>query len=326
MPCEMSAHYFVCHVCTCFLGLARTLCIRCMYGIFGREITRYTVICGAYIWFWPTLIFLCATSAQNFLCHVYTCFCVPCLHMFLYATSAHYVRHISLVCGTSVACLHVCTFCVPCLHMCLCAMFTHVFVCHVCTLCEAHQPGLWHICGMSALLHILRAVSAHVLVCHVCTLCEAHQPRLWHICGTSARLHICTFCVPCLHMFLCAMSAHVFACHVCTLCEARLHVCTFCVPCLHMCLCAMFTHVLCAMSAHVFMCHVCTLCEARQPGLWHICGMSARLHILRAMTAHVLVCHIVDACMNYACMMYGDSICKTIETCVYRDVPLPVFH
>ena len=209
MPCEMSAHYFVCHVCTCFLGLARTLCIRCMYGIFGREITRYTVICGAYIWFWPTLIFLCATSAQNFLCHVYTCFCVPCLHMFLYATSAHYVRHISLVCGTSVACLHV-----------------------------------------------------------------------------------CTFCVPCLHMFLCAM----------------------------------FTHVLCAMSAHVFMCHVCTLCEARQPGLWHICGMSARLHILRAMTAHVLVCHIVDACMNYACMMYGDSICKTIETCVYRDVPLPVFH
>jgi len=98
------------------------------------------------------------------------------------------------------------------------------------------------------------------------------------------------------------------------------------VPCLHMFLCAMFTHVLCAMSAHVFMCHVCTLCEARQPGLWHICGMSARLHILRAMTAHVLVCHIVDACMNYACMMYGDSICKTIETCVYRDVPLPVFH
>jgi len=42
--------------------------------------------------------------------------------MFLCATSAHYVRHVSLVCGTSVACLHVCTFCVPWLHMCLCAI------------------------------------------------------------------------------------------------------------------------------------------------------------------------------------------------------------
>jgi hypothetical protein len=26
-----------------------------MYGIFGREITKYTVIYGAYIRFWPTL-------------------------------------------------------------------------------------------------------------------------------------------------------------------------------------------------------------------------------------------------------------------------------
>jgi len=37
------------------LGLARTIYIRCMYGIFGREITTYTVIYGAYIRFWPTL-------------------------------------------------------------------------------------------------------------------------------------------------------------------------------------------------------------------------------------------------------------------------------
>ena len=29
--------------------------IRCMYGIFGREITKYTVIYGVYIRFWPTL-------------------------------------------------------------------------------------------------------------------------------------------------------------------------------------------------------------------------------------------------------------------------------
>jgi hypothetical protein len=40
------------------LGLARTIYIRCICGTFGREITKYTVIYGAYIRFWPTLIIL----------------------------------------------------------------------------------------------------------------------------------------------------------------------------------------------------------------------------------------------------------------------------
>ena len=39
---------------TC-VGLASTLYIRCVYGVFGREMTKYTVIYGAYIRFWPTL-------------------------------------------------------------------------------------------------------------------------------------------------------------------------------------------------------------------------------------------------------------------------------
>jgi hypothetical protein len=33
-----------------FLGLARTIHIRCMYGISGREITKYTVIYTVYIY------------------------------------------------------------------------------------------------------------------------------------------------------------------------------------------------------------------------------------------------------------------------------------
>ena len=37
------------------VGLARTIYIRCIYGIFGRGITKYTVIYGVYIRFWPTL-------------------------------------------------------------------------------------------------------------------------------------------------------------------------------------------------------------------------------------------------------------------------------
>jgi len=39
-----------------FIGLARTIYIRCVYGVFGREITIYTVIYGVYIRFWPTLL------------------------------------------------------------------------------------------------------------------------------------------------------------------------------------------------------------------------------------------------------------------------------
>ena len=39
-----------------YVGLARTIYIRCIYGIFGREIIKYTVIYGVYIQFWPTLV------------------------------------------------------------------------------------------------------------------------------------------------------------------------------------------------------------------------------------------------------------------------------
>jgi len=42
-------------MCSC-VGLARIIYIRFTYGIFGREITKYTVIHGVHIRFWPTLI------------------------------------------------------------------------------------------------------------------------------------------------------------------------------------------------------------------------------------------------------------------------------
>ena len=41
------------------LGLARTINMRCMYSNLGREITKYTVIYGVYIRFWPTLDTTC---------------------------------------------------------------------------------------------------------------------------------------------------------------------------------------------------------------------------------------------------------------------------
>jgi hypothetical protein len=45
------------HYHRCVVGLARTIYIRwCIYGIFGREITEYTVIYSVYIRFWPTQV------------------------------------------------------------------------------------------------------------------------------------------------------------------------------------------------------------------------------------------------------------------------------
>ena len=40
---------------TLCVRLARAKYIRCIYGIYGREITEYTVIYGVYLRFWPTL-------------------------------------------------------------------------------------------------------------------------------------------------------------------------------------------------------------------------------------------------------------------------------
>ena len=42
-----------------YIGLARTINIRCIYGIFGRETTKYTVIYGEYMRLWPTLTIYC---------------------------------------------------------------------------------------------------------------------------------------------------------------------------------------------------------------------------------------------------------------------------
>ena len=41
--------------CPVRVGLAITIYIRCIYGLFGRNITKYTVTYGVYTRFWPTL-------------------------------------------------------------------------------------------------------------------------------------------------------------------------------------------------------------------------------------------------------------------------------
>ena len=52
------------------VGLARTIYIRCSCGIFGREITKYTVtvIYSVYIRFWPTLMISLRVYDKSILC------------------------------------------------------------------------------------------------------------------------------------------------------------------------------------------------------------------------------------------------------------------
>jgi len=44
------------------IGLARTIYTRCIYGIFGKKTTKYTVIHGVYKQSWPTLEKQCVSS------------------------------------------------------------------------------------------------------------------------------------------------------------------------------------------------------------------------------------------------------------------------
>ena len=56
--------------------MAKTIHIRCIYGIFGRKFTKYTVIYGVYIihtvlanpiymWFWPALLMTIITHVHT---------------------------------------------------------------------------------------------------------------------------------------------------------------------------------------------------------------------------------------------------------------------
>jgi hypothetical protein len=37
------------------MKLARTICVQCIHGNFGRETTIYTALCGVYVRFWHPL-------------------------------------------------------------------------------------------------------------------------------------------------------------------------------------------------------------------------------------------------------------------------------
>jgi len=107
------------HSCTCvhlYVGLAKTIYIRCIYGILGRETTKYTVIYGVYIRFWPTQLVHLSTF-------VYTC-----VHLCALESSSWQMWCVHL-CALVYTCVHLSTFVYTCVHL-----STFVYTCvHLCT-------------------------------------------------------------------------------------------------------------------------------------------------------------------------------------------------
>jgi hypothetical protein len=56
------------HMFYIYVGLARTICMRCTYGIFSRDLTKYTVIYGVYTVIYGVYTVL-ANPISEHLCH-----------------------------------------------------------------------------------------------------------------------------------------------------------------------------------------------------------------------------------------------------------------
>jgi hypothetical protein len=82
------------------VGLARTKYVWCIYGIFGREITNYTVKYGVYVRLWPNLgvWYMCAHVSVP-------CVCVH-VRVYVHTCVRANVRACRLVCVC--ACVRVC--------------------------------------------------------------------------------------------------------------------------------------------------------------------------------------------------------------------------
>jgi len=148
------------------VGLARTIYIRCTYGIFGLEITKYTVYIYVYIRFWPTL---------HTRIHAYT-------HTYIHAythTPTHAHIHTRIF-SQGGSCPHTCTY--TCTHIRRVAvpahMHTHIHArifagwqcphtcTHTCThfsrrvAVPAHGPTMAAASSHKAAGHLLRFVGA----------------------------------------------------------------------------------------------------------------------------------------------------------------------
>jgi len=83
-----------------YIGLARTIYIRCTYGIFGLEITKYTVYIYEYTRFWPTLVIYGVCTVFFWQGNYHTYRHIRCVHGIFWQGSYHTYSHIQCVHGT----------------------------------------------------------------------------------------------------------------------------------------------------------------------------------------------------------------------------------
>ena len=90
--CVLTCVEYVCHTHSTYIGLAKTIYIRCIYSNFGRKITKYTVIYGVYIRFWPTLhiqrMYVCVYVCVR-MCVLHTLTAIPVDFKFTRACELH---------------------------------------------------------------------------------------------------------------------------------------------------------------------------------------------------------------------------------------------
>jgi len=110
--------------CATLIGLARAVIIWCIYGIFGREATNYTVLYrnGGYVRLWPTLIitegdsvgtpmiYSACFTVHVFTVHVFTVHVLQCMFLQCMFLQCMFLQCMFLQCMFYSACFYSACF------------------------------------------------------------------------------------------------------------------------------------------------------------------------------------------------------------------------
>jgi len=198
------------HLNLTLLGLARTIYIRCPYGIFGLEITKYTVYIYVYIRFWPTLYIAhahartCAHAQQRHAradvhTHMHTQ-AVQCVHKInllsvsTHTTHVHTRMHIQAYTHTHAHAYvhtHIHVQAVECVHQInLLSVSTHTTHVHTRMHIQAHTHTHAH-AYVHTLIHVQAVKRFDIHNCVFVSMHSActhgHTPHAYALC-----IHTCT--------------------------------------------------------------------------------------------------------------------------------------
>ena len=157
-----------CSLYSFFLGLARTIYIRCIYGTFGWEITEYTVIYGVYIRLWPTLLCSYQDTAKYGLCH---------RPFFLYTHKCR-IKDLSMAFAFFRSYFHLCTEMLQGCHLCCLLTFPVQRCCRGTTYVTCLLLPVQRCCrGITYMSPPYSSCAEMLQGCHLCCLLTPHVER-----------------------------------------------------------------------------------------------------------------------------------------------------